>query len=173
MARYVSGSDLESMIEHALERQLTSEATMRRIAGVLATPGRPWARQFIAVLDARRPGAPAESEWERRVFDELRRRGVLDLERQWAVELPGYGRVRFDMAIPALRWALEIDVHPAHRSLDGVAKDNERDAAAARHDWSVTRVAELQLTQALDRTLDTIVATVARRRALSAVPGPR
>ena len=34
----------------------------------------------------------------------------------------GRARLRFDIALPAVRWALEIDVHPEHRTLEGQAQ---------------------------------------------------
>jgi very-short-patch-repair endonuclease len=166
IGRYVDDRDLASLVEHALERQLCTETTLRRLAEPLATLSRPWIARLLAVLDGRGDGAPAESEWERRVHEELRRRGVEGLVAQHRVDLPGYGRARFDLAIPDLRWALEIDVHPEHRTADGAARDNRRDAAAEAIGWSVRRVAELQLTSDLSGTLDALVGAIARRRAV-------
>lgn len=164
MTRYVSADDLASIIEQVLERGMATERSLQRVAERLGAPGRPWVRRFLAALAARGGGAPAESEWERRVHAELQRRGVGGLVRQHAVAVPGYGRVRFDLAIPDLRWALEVDVHPEHRSLEGASRDNRRDAAAEAAGWVVRRVAELQLTNALTQTMDDVVAALERRR---------
>jgi very-short-patch-repair endonuclease len=140
------------------------EATLARTALRLQARGRPWVRRFLAVLGARAPGAPAESEWERRVFDALAGRGVAGLERQWHVDLPGYGPARFDIALPVAWWALEIDVHPEHRTVDGAARDNRRDAAAVAVGWAVRRVAEAHLTEEFEATIDSVVAAIAGRR---------
>ena len=164
MTRYVPAHDLESMIEHALERGMCSAATLDRVARRLDRRGRPWVRRFLGVLHARADDAPAESEWERRVHEELRQRGVVELVRQHWVELPAHGRARFDLAVPDLRWALEVDVHPDHRSIAGASRDNRRDAAADAAGWSVRRVAELQLTDDLAAKMDDVALSVQRRR---------
>ena len=140
------------------------DVTLQRVAERLGTPGRPWVRRFLRVLAARTPGAPAESEWERRVFDELTGAGCAGLVRQLEVRLPGYGRARFDMAIPELRWALEIDVHPEHRTPEGTARDNQRDDAADAIGWFVRRVSEVQLVDHFGPTIDAVIASIARRR---------
>ena len=166
MTRYVSEPDLVAMIEHVLEQRMCTESTLRRVADRLDRPGRPWVRRFLGVLVARADDAPAESEWERTVHDRLRRHGVDGLVRQYWVDLPGHGPARFDLAVPAIRWALEVDVHPEHRSLEGAASDNRRDAAADAAGWMVRRVAELQLTSALDAT----ITPTSRRRSTGAGP---
>jgi very-short-patch-repair endonuclease len=163
MARHLGESDLASMIEDVLARGMCIEATLARTAHRLEARGRPWVRRFLAVLGARAPGAPAESEWERRVFDALVGRGVAGLERQWPVQLPGYGPARFDIAVPVAWWALEIDVHPEHRTVDGAARDNRRDDAAEAAGWAVRRLAEAQLTQEFGATIDSVIAAIARR----------
>jgi very-short-patch-repair endonuclease len=164
MARHVDEAALLSMIEQVIERGVTP-TTLHRVAVRLEARGRPWVRRFLGLLEARTPGAPAESEWERRVHVELLRRDVSGLVRQHQVQLPGHGRVRFDLAIPSVLWALEVDVHPEHRTLDGTAQDNRRDAAAVAAGWVVTRVAERQLTNELGSTMDSVVAAIDRRRA--------
>jgi very-short-patch-repair endonuclease len=164
MGRYVEDLDLASLVEHTLERGMCTEITLRRLATRLVAPRRPWVRRLLEILDARAGGAPAASEWERCVREDLRRRGVHDLVAQHPVDLPGYGRARFDLAIPDLRWALEVDVHPSHRSLEGAARDNRRDRAAQAAGWAVCRVAELQLTADLDRTMADLVDAIAERR---------
>ena len=164
LTRYVEPFALASMIEHVLSRQMCTVATLARIAGQLATPGRPWARHFLSVLDQRHPGARAESEWEVRVFNALVQRGVLGLERQVCSVLPGYGRARFDVAVPALQWALEIDVHPDH-GLEGGAADKRRDRCARAIGWETERVGERDLVARFDATIADLVEAIDRRRA--------
>ncbi len=164
MTRYIDDTALASMIEHALARRLCTTPTLQRVAERLGTAGRPWVPRFLRVLASRTPGAPAESEWERRVFDALTAREVRGLVRQFEVCLPRYGRARFDMAIPDLRWALEIDVHPEHRTPEGTARDNQRDDAADTIGWFVRRVSEVQLVDHFAETIDAVTASIARRR---------
>jgi very-short-patch-repair endonuclease len=78
--------------------------------------------------------------------------------------LPGIGIVRFDLAIPSIRWVLEVDVHPEHRTLEGQARDNRRDRGGRRHGWIVDRVGELELATDFEGTLDEIVLSIDERR---------
>ena len=169
MTRYLGIDDLSSMLEDVLARGLCTPASLLAVTAPLDTRGRPWVRRFLRVLLSRVDEAPAESEWERKVRVELRRRGVDGLEPQHLIEIPGYGRARFDLAIPHLRWALEIDVHPRHRSMRGTASDNRRDIAADSVGWLVRRVAELQLAGDFTATMDAVVASIGRRRAAMAL----
>ena len=164
LTRYVGADELASMIEDVLNRRLCTAATMQRTALRVATPGRPWAKRFLGVLDRRHPGPAAESDAERRVLEALVARGVLALERQVRVVLPGYGPARFDLAIPALQWALEIDLHPEHCSGIGVANDNVRDDCADVAGWMTRRVGEIELERHFDATIDRLVASIERRR---------
>lgn len=93
-----------------------------------------------------------------------RERGVPGLARQVEVDLPGYGRARFDLAVPDLRWALEIDLHPTHHTLTGVHRDHLRDDGAEQCGWQVRRVGELELDQHFAATIDRLVASIGRRR---------
>jgi hypothetical protein len=49
------------------------------------------------------------------------------------------------MAVPSVRWAVEVDVHPDHLLVDGTTKDKQRDRWCHRIDWQVERVTELDL----------------------------
>ena len=127
LARYLSDEALASAIEWVLNSGMCTAATLCRVAERLSTPGRPWVRRFLHILAERAPGRPRESDWERRVYDGLIRRRVADVESQVRETLPELGAVRFDLAIPHIRWVLEVDVHPEHRTVEGQASDNRRD----------------------------------------------
>lgn len=165
LTRYVSVADLRSAIESALHAEMCVIATLERTAARLDTPGRPWVRRFMRTVSGRPPGAAAESEWEMRVFNALIGRGVYDLERQVPLTIPGYGSVRFDAAIPALRWALEIDVHPSHLSVEGASKDKRRDRKAEAIGWVTRRVGEADLCRDFPGVIEDLVGSIARRRA--------
>lgn len=139
-------------------------ATLSRVAERLNTPGRPWVRRFLRVLVGRTMGRPRESDWERRVHDALVNRGVSDIESQVGEQLAGYGTARFDLAIPSIRWVLEVDAHPEHRTLEGQAGDHRRDRKSRRQGWAVERVGEAELTADFDATIDDLVSAVALRR---------
>ena len=163
LTRYVEPFALASAIEHVLARQMCTVATLARTAGQLASPGRPWVRRFLAVLEQRHPGAAAESEWELRVGNALVQRGVSGLERQVWKELPGYGPARFDLAIPELQWVLEIDIHPDH-GLEGGAADKRRDRCARAIGWETERVGEQDLVARFSATIEGLVQAIDRRR---------
>jgi hypothetical protein len=112
LARYLDVLALASATECVLHDGMCTAATLHRTATRLDTPGRPWVRKFLRVLAGRLDGAALESDWEVRVVDALRNRGVADLECQVWERLNGYGSARFDIAIPSIRWVLEVDVHP-------------------------------------------------------------
>jgi very-short-patch-repair endonuclease len=156
MVRYASPSAVVSMIEQGLDRDWFDEDALRSAAERTCTPGRPFARQFMSLLDARLGGGPAGSDWEAIVGERLRGRGITGLVRQHPLTVPGYGRLRFDLAIPERRWALEIDAHPEHYSQEGAARDKFRDRCCAEIDWMVQRVGEPDLRYRFDPTLDSI-----------------
>jgi len=165
LTRYVSASTLASIIEHVMSLGYCSDAGLHRCAERLDTPGRPWARRFLRVLAGRLPGLPSESAGELNVLREFVRRGVHDLVRQHPEELPGYGRARFDLAIPELRWAFEADLHPSHWTPEGIARDQARDAAAATIGWVTRRGGPVRLSREhRARSIDDAVAEITRRR---------
>lgn len=163
-ARFLNSRSLSSMIEAVLAASLATVANLEREAKWIATPGRPWAKQFLEVLGDRVPGGGAESDWETLVAAALAARGVTGLVRQHRVRLPGHGDARFDVAIPDLRWALEIDVHPAHDTALGRTNDKRRDRASHRIHWAVDRISEVDLRARFDVEMDDLVRSIAFRR---------
>ena len=163
MVRFATPSAVLSMIEQGLDSDWFGEESLRSTAERTATPGRPFARRFISLLDERLVGGPAGSDWETVVGECLRQRGIDGLVRQYPLTVPGYGRLRFDLAIPERRWALEIDAHPSHHSLEGAARDKFRDRCCAEIDWMVQRIGEPDLRHRFDPTLDSIERTLAHR----------
>jgi very-short-patch-repair endonuclease len=130
------------VIEQAVHDGNLTDGDMLAVAVDWLSPQRPWARLFLRTLDRRLPGGAAESHPEVRVADALASAGVRGLVRQYSIELPGYGRARFDLAIADLRWAIEIDVHPRHRETSGAASDELRDRAAVAVGWTTTRISK-------------------------------
>ena len=99
-----------------------------------------------------------------KVFDALIARGVGDLERQVIAAIPGLGTVRFDAAVPALRWAVEIDVHPWHRSVEGASRDRRRDRLTAAAGWITHRTGEDELRHRFSSVIDELVRSLVQRR---------
>jgi hypothetical protein len=90
-------------------------------------------------------GPPAESHPEIEIADGLRRRGVPVVAQERSLELPNGRRVRLDLCVPAVKWAVEIDVHPTHFELRGGSNDRQRDRWCHRIGWQVERVTEIDL----------------------------
>ena len=163
MVRYATDSAVISMIEQGLDQRWFTDKALHEVAEHTRTSGRPFASRFLGLLDSRLLGGPAGSDWESVVGDHLARRGMIDIVRQFPLTVRGYGALRFDLAVPSRRWALEIDVHPSHFSREGAARDKFRDRCCAEVGWLVQRVGEPDLRYHLDATLDSIEQTLARR----------
>ncbi len=153
LARWLGPDDLLSVIEQAaLDGQLR-DADFLAVAADWLSPRRPWARSFLHALDRRLPGAAAESHPEVRVAEALRSAGVRGLVRQHRLRLPGYGEARFDLAVPELTWAIEVDLHPRHRETLGMAADAKRDLAAGKIGWLTTRFTKTQYDERFSTTV--------------------
>lgn len=140
LARHLNNTDLLSVIEQAMNDHGLSESDMRRVAIDWLSPQRAWARNYLHVLNTRLDGPAAESHPEVRFADALRKGGVRGLTRQFEISLPGFGAARFDLAIPHLKWAIEVDVHPTHEESAGRQSDARRDRAAEQLGWTTRRI---------------------------------
>ncbi len=138
---------------------------MRRTAVDWVSPRRPWIVKFLAELDRRVPGRAADSTPEVDLGQALLEAGVLGIERQVSIDLPGYGPARFDLAVPDLRWAIEVDVHPTHEEHGGAASDRRRDAGAVALDWLVSRVSRERFNGWFDDVVDDLVSVFRARHA--------
>lgn len=169
LARWLGPDDLLSVIEQAAHDGRLDDGDFLDVAADWLSPRRPWAREFLQTLDRRLPGGAAESHPEVRVAEALGRAGVRGLVRQHRVELPGHGDVRFDLAVPELRWAIEVDLHPRHRETLGIASDERRDRAGGAIGWMTTRVSDVQYQDRFNETIAELAATHAdlRRRRLA------
>lgn len=153
LARFVSSTDLLSIVEQVASEGRLTDDDLRSTAIDWMSPRRPWIRRFLGVLDGRLQGGPAESHGEVVVGDALRAAGVRGIERQYRIDLPGYGPARFDLAVPDVRLAIEVDLHPTHFETNGLWRDDARDLAARRIDWQVARVVASDLGAGLPATV--------------------
>lgn len=158
LARFLDDTDLRSVIEQAMHDGPHSVEEMRRVAADWMSPRRRWIRRYLMILDRRVDGAAAESHPETELGDALAQAGVRGLVRQYAVDLPEYGRARFDLAVPELCWAIEVDVFPTHAETAGRLADRRRDVAAAQLGWTVSRVPPSGFGDALPATVAGLVA---------------
>lgn len=144
LARDLPPLDHRSIVEQLLKERKTTPLMLGKVAKELAHPARPGSARFVATLMARQ-GPPAESHPELLVADGLRRRGVPIVVQERHLQLPNRKRIRLDMCVPSVRWAVEVDVHPDHLLLDGTTRDKQRDRMVHRIGWQVERITELDL----------------------------
>jgi very-short-patch-repair endonuclease len=142
LARWLGPDDLLSVVEQVVHDGRLTDSDLLAVAADWMSPQRKWVREFLHAVDRRLPGLAAESHPEVRVGDALRRVGIRRLVRQHRLELPGHGIVRFDLAVPELHWAIEVDLHPTHREQMGIAADARRDRAAEAIGWTTSRIDE-------------------------------
>jgi very-short-patch-repair endonuclease len=165
LARYVDDPTLLAAMDQIVLAGLCQASTILRVADRLSTPRRRWARRAAALLAGHLPDGLAESTWEARVWTALEAAGVTGMHRNVWLTIPGYGRVRLDIAVAAIRWAVEIDVHPHHVGVAGTAKDKARDRATHSIGWQVDRVSHPELRHDFDATIRSVVSSYERRRA--------
>lgn len=164
LARFLDRGDLTSVIEQALHDGGHTVADLQAAALDWLSPRRGWVTRFLEVLEHRLDGPAAESHLEVIVGERLVDAGVRGLVRQHTERLPGYGTVRFDLAVPAVRWALEVDGFPTHRELAGAVSDDRRDQAARAAGWVVRRIGPDDFGARLDATVRALAAELDRRR---------
>ncbi|MFK8022728.1 MAG: hypothetical protein AB8G26_02085 [Ilumatobacter sp.] len=162
LSRHLTSDDhLLSVIEQAAADGGLRDGDLRAVA-VDWAHRRPWVRRFLSQLDRRLDGAAAESEPEIVVGEGLVRRGVRGLIRQHRLDLPSGRHVRFDLAVPDARFAVEVDVFPTHGDAVGRRRDAQRDRAVAGLDWTVRRISAQQYRSGREARLDAIASEVRR-----------
>jgi hypothetical protein len=144
LSRDLAPLDHRSVIEQLLKERRTTSHQLSRMAKEMVHSGRPGSTQFMATLMSRQ-GVPSESHPEVLIAEGLRRRGVPVIAQERHLELPNKRKIRLDLCVPEVRWAVEIDVHPDHFGLDGGTSDRKRDRLCHRIGWQVERVTELDL----------------------------
>jgi hypothetical protein len=140
-------ADLRSLDHLSAVQQLLHErkVTFEELSAIerrLGHPARPGSGRFRFNLERLDHAAPNESHPEVVLAEALRARGV-PVEHQTRVVRTSTGReARIDLAVPAIRWGIELDIHPEHRTLDGQANDAVRTRDLHRHDWQIEPVSE-------------------------------
>ena len=111
----------------------------------LIHPNRAGSIVVAQTLQSRGTRRAAESHPELVLADALPRRGVPVQPQATWLALPNGSRVRLDLSVPELRWAIEIDVHPDHLFIEGTTKDKARDRQCHLLGWQVERVTGLDM----------------------------
>ncbi|MEP7202835.1 MAG: type IV toxin-antitoxin system AbiEi family antitoxin domain-containing protein [Ilumatobacteraceae bacterium] len=163
LSRYLPNNDLLSVIDQVESEGMATAQMMWQVAADLATPGRPWARRCLRILEQRPQHGVPESHWESRVVAALVDRGIRDLEPQRRLDVPGWGPIRLDGSVARLRWGVEVDVYPTHFTEEGGSNDRERDLACDAIGWRVSRVARPALKRNFDLAIDRLVKVYEQR----------
>ena len=143
LAAMLSIDDHASVIEQLLRDGHCSMAELAAIARRLCHPRRPGSLRFMRSLVERGDRRAAESHPEVVLGEALRARHVPVVPQVSNLVLPNGRRIRIDLAVPAVRWAIEIDVHPDHLLLEGTTRDKRRDRQCHLIGWQVERVTEV------------------------------
>lgn len=163
LSRHLSDVDLRSVIDQIESQGMATSQVLWTVAADLATPGRPWARRVLRMLDLRPQQGVPESHWESRVVAALMARGIRDLSPQRCLDVPGWGSIRLDAAVDRIRWGVEVDVFPTHFTESGGSRDRERDLSCDAIGWRVSRVARPALQQDFDLAIDRLMNVFERR----------
>ncbi|HEX2783925.1 MAG TPA: hypothetical protein VHN36_10090 [Ilumatobacteraceae bacterium] len=163
----LSPLDHASVVEQMIQRKKCTMPSLGATARRLCHPTRPGSRQFARTLLNRGDRPAAESHPELVLAEALRARGI-PVEPQFsALRLLDGSSARLDLAVPAARWGIEIDIHPDHLLLDGTARDKRRDRQCHRIGWQIERVTEIDMLD-LDGLLDELESLYAARLTLAA-----
>lgn len=166
LAADVRPLDHLSVLHQLLHEKRVSADQLVAIERRLGHPARPGSGTFRRNLN-RLGGAPLESHSEVVLADALRQRNVPIEQQTRLARLPDGRSARIDLAVPSVRWGVELDIHPEHLTLDGSARDAARSRQVHLVGWQVEPVAQLDL-QDVDHVADELAALYhARRRALA------
>lgn len=138
--------DHRSVIEQLLDRGFVSADDLRAIGARLCHPARPGSTTFRRTLETLGAGAAQDSNAEVVLLDLLRHLGV-----PVVAQVPvatAVGTLHVDLGVPDVRWGVELDLHPEHRTLEGHRNDAIRRRATNDCDWQVELVSELDMADA-------------------------
>ncbi len=157
LAAILTVQDHASIVEQLIRDGHCTMTDLAAVARRLCHPRRPGSVRFIRSLMDRGNRPPADSHPEIVLADALRARGVPVVPQVSSLLLPNGSQIRIDLAVPDVRWAIEIDVHPDHLLLEGTTRDKRRDRQCHLIRWQVERVTEVDMID-LPGLIDELVA---------------
>jgi very-short-patch-repair endonuclease len=154
----------EMLTEWVLDRH-ASIPDLWRTRRRLAARGRPGLARVNRVLSQRATWQrPAGSGLEHRVLRALERSGVRHIVRQHPIRLYNGVVIHPDGALPAIKWAVEIDHVTWHGGRIDAQRDKARDRALRRVGWQVDRVTDVEVNTRFDATIRELLDLIAVRR---------
>ena len=138
--------DHRTVIQQLLDTRRVTVEGLVAIADRLCHPARPGSTTFRRTVSTLDGQAPQDSHSEVVLFEALRAAGVA-IEAQSEVLRASDGRtLHVDLAVHALRWGIELDIHPEHRSVEGQFRGAVRMRSMHASDWQIEPVSEGDLT---------------------------
>jgi hypothetical protein len=126
-----------------------------RVTRRLSSRGRPGLARVRRVMSQREDWQrPAGSGLEVDVHNALAERGVGPLVRQHTLRLLNGTVIHPDVAVPHVRWAVEIDHVTWHGGRFDAQRDKARDRQARRIGWQVDRVTDQELRESFTACVD-------------------
>ena len=157
-ATHVDDRRFEKLTEWVIDRHVGVPVLWRTVRRLQAR-GRPGLARVHRVMSTRQDWQrPAGSGDELDVFRALSRRGIGPLRRQHPLRLPNGVTIHPDVAVPDIRWAVEVDHITWHGGRFEAQADKARDRQARRIRWQVDRVTDLELKESFTATIDDLVA---------------
>lgn len=132
--------DHVSVVQQLLHERRVTVDQLIAIERRLGHPARPGSGVFLRTLHSLGGPLPNESHPEVELADALRRRDV-PIEHQ-ARQRVGAARYRIDLAVLDVLWGVELDIHPEHRSVEGMAKDARKRRDLHLRGWQIETVTE-------------------------------
>lgn len=158
LAAVLDAVDLESVVEQVLDREYCGLPFLIETGLRLHHPRRPGSRQFQALMRSQPQwGAAADSHQEVMLRDALVAAGVRGIEIQHPVVLDERLTVHLDMAVPSIRWGIEIDHYHFHGGRAELQCDKRRDRLLVARGWRVTRVTDDDFGDRLTTTVDELL----------------
>lgn len=156
-ATHLGDRRFEKLTEWVLDKHVGVPVLWRTVRRLQAR-GRPGLARVHRVMSTRQDWQrPAGSGDELDVFAALADRGVGPLVRQHPIKLPNGVTIHPDVAVPEIRWAVEVDHITWHGGRFEAQADKARDRQARRIRWQVDRVTDLELRESFARTIDDLV----------------
>jgi hypothetical protein len=134
-----------SVLQQLMHEMKVSVDELVAIERRLGHPARPGSGLFRRNLERLAGSSPNESHPEVVLGEALRACGI-PIENQTRLVRASNGRTaRVDLAVPTVRWGIELDIHPEHRTFDGHASDARRTRDLHALEWQIEPVTEADM----------------------------
>jgi very-short-patch-repair endonuclease len=152
----VDAAAVESAVEDAILRRLTTPLRLVQSLERLGARGRNGSATLRRVLDERGDGAPTESVLEDMTMRLLRRAGMGEFERQYWV-----AGVRLDFAYPAIKLGIEVNGRAFHSRADDLQRNCRKLNRLVALGWRVLQFTWTDVRYRPDQVLDALGAVAA------------